>query len=369
MGNEVDRSIEFVEGLKRQWMAMIDALVDPLMIVRDDYIILKANLALAKMNNTSSFGDVIGQKCYEVFAGRKTPCNGCRMHEAGEKKQAKHGSLDEVDGKRYFETVSQPVFDLTGELEGVVQVYRDRTDARRMQSQLLQSEKLASIGLLAGGIAHEINNPLGGILIFSQMLLREMDKLSPHYQDVVEIESATQRCKEIVERLLDFARQRPEKIEAIQNVRMFEVMASALKFAMVVPQAKKVEIKHIWQNQDITIAAHTNKTIQVFLNLLQNAIQAMKKGGTLTIRQREVVDSSIEYVVIDIEDTGMGMDVATLNHIFDPFFTTKEPGEGTGLGLAICYGIMQEFDGRLSVVSEIGKGTTFSAWFPKNRLQ
>ena len=369
MGKEVDKSLEFVEGLKRQWMAMIDALVDPLMIVRDDYVILKANLALAKMNHKSNFGDVLGQKCYEVFAGRKMPCNGCRMQEAGKTRQAIHGTLDEIGGKRYFETVSQPVFDLNGELEGVVQLYRDRTDARRMQSQLLQSEKLASIGLLAGGIAHEINNPLGGILIFSQMLLREMDKASPHYQDVIEIESATQRCKEIVERLLDFARQRPEKLEVLQNVRIFDVVSSALKFAMVAPQAKKVELKQNWQNQDVTVPAIANKTIQVFLNLLQNAIQAMKRGGTLTIRQYEAIEASIPYVVIDIEDTGMGMDAATLNHIFDPFFTTKEPGEGTGLGLAICYGIMQEFEGRLSVVSEVGKGTTFSAWFPKNSVK
>ena len=187
MGQELDKSLEFVEGLKRQWMAMIDALVDPLMIVTEDYVILKANLALAKMNHKSNFGEVLGQKCYEVFAGRKTPCHGCRMQEAGRMRKAVHGTLDDIGGKLYFETVSQPVFDLNGELEGVVQLYRDRTEARRMQSQLLQSEKLASIGLLAGGIAHEINNPFGGILIFSQMLLREMDKLSHHYQDVIEL--------------------------------------------------------------------------------------------------------------------------------------------------------------------------------------
>ena len=366
MSEKVDKSLEFVEGLKRQWMAMIDALVDPLMIVREDYVILKANLALAKMNHNTNFGEVLGQKCYEVFAGRKSPCPGCRMQVAGTARKATHGLLEDIRGDRYFETVSQPVFDLSGALEGVVQVYRDRTDARRMQGQLLQSEKLASIGLLAGGIAHEINNPLGGILIFSQMLLREMDKSSPHYQDVVEIENATQRCKEIVERLLDFARQRPEKPEALQIVRLFDVVANALKFAMVAPQAKKVDVKQVWQNQDIAITANTNKAIQVFLNLFQNAIQAMRKGGTLIIRQREVTESDLGYIVVEIEDTGKGMDPHTLKHIFDPFFTTKEPGEGTGLGLAICYGIMQEFKGRLSVVSEVGSGTTFSAWFPKN---
>jgi two-component system NtrC family sensor kinase len=362
---EHEKALEFVEGLKRQWMAMIDALVDPLMIVREDYTILKANRALAQMYGKQSVKEVLGLKCYTVFAARTSPCPGCQLKIAAKTQVATHGTLDEIREGRYFETVSQPVFDSEGSLEGVVQLYRDRTDARRMQNQLLQSEKLASIGLLAGGVAHEINNPLGGILIFSQMILREMDKSSPHYSDVVEIENATQRCKEIVERLLDFARQRPEKPGALKDVSLVEVVDRALKFASVGPNANKADVKQNWKNPEAIVKADSNKLIQVFLNLLQNAIHAIKKGGKIIIRDREVTEDKIDYIVVDIEDSGSGMAPHTLKRIFDPFFTTKEPGEGTGLGLAICYSIMTEFKGKLTVKSELGVGTIFSVWFPK----
>ena len=145
--------LRFVEDLKRQWMSTIDALVDPLMIVGKDYSIKKANVAMARMGGLE-VKEVIGKKCHQVFAGRKTPCPGCKMLENTTKSETTTFELEGVRGDRYYESSSQPFYDFDGNLDGMVHVYRDRTEAKRMHAQLSQQEKLASIGLLAGGVAH-----------------------------------------------------------------------------------------------------------------------------------------------------------------------------------------------------------------------
>jgi two-component system, NtrC family, sensor kinase len=356
--------VRFVEELKRQWMATIDALVDPLMIVRQDYTISKANRALAQLAG-HEVKDLIGKKCHEVFAGKKKPCKGCKLMDASEQKTPTHFSLEQVRGDRYFEVTSQPIFDSKGSIEGIVQVYRDRTEAKQMQEQLAQAEKLASIGLLAGGIAHEINNPLGGILIFSQMLLRELPKESPHYPDVQEIEAATQRCKGIVESLLEFARTRPANSKAVLGpVTVDEAAKTALRFAKVHPDVRNVEVVEDWHDNGAMVTGDRNKLVQVFLNLIQNAFQAMPDGGTLTLRSSVKSKGGRRLGYFEVEDTGVGIPPEYIKTIFDPFFTTKDPGEGTGLGLAICYGIVNDLGGSIEAESKVNVGTKFRVILP-----
>ena len=221
--------------------------------------------------------------------------------------------------------------------------------------------------MLAGGIAHEINNPLGGILIFSQMLLREIPKNSPHYEDVVEIESATQRCKAIVESLLDFARQRSQlkKRDAVDETDASEAAKTALRFAKVgMKSAHLIEIIEEWNATDNMVEADRNRMIQLFLNLIQNAAQAMPDGGTLTLRSGNSKKGEKREIWLEVEDSGVGIPATLLKKIFDPFFTTKDPGEGTGLGLAICYGIVQDMGGKLTVESKINVGTRFKIVLP-----
>ena len=210
-----DELIKFVEDLKHQWMTTIDAIIDPLCIVNENYEIIKANKAMAKHGKYSHVKKTIGLKCHKVFAGRDTPCEGCKVHQAFNAKKPINYTLD-INNK-FFEVTSQPIIDREKKFSGVVQSYRDRTRSKKLQDQLLQSEKLASIGLLAGGVAHEINNPLGGILVFSQMLLREFQEESPHREDLLEIENAALRCREIVNRLLEFARHQPSETKRIKK--------------------------------------------------------------------------------------------------------------------------------------------------------
>jgi len=359
--------IGFVEDLKRQWMATIDALIDPLMIVGNDYVIQKANKAMATRAGVH-VRDIVGKKCHQVFAKRSTPCPGCKMKTAAKSHEAQTFALPEIIKDKHFEATSQPIFDTKGKLEGVVQVYRDRTEAKNLERQLLQNEKLASIGLLAGGIAHEINNPLGGIMIFAQMLLREIAKDDPHYKDVDEIHNAAQRCKAIVENLLDFARQRPARNPAKEDeIDVVETVKTALRFAKVGLHRHDVQIDEDWQVTPVPLTFDRNKAIQLFLNLIQNALQAMPDGGHLRLRSFIAKKSTGDVAVVEIEDTGVGIGGDDVKKIFDPFFTTKEPGEGTGLGLAICYGIVQDMGGHISVKSAVNHGSTFRLEIPAQR--
>lgn len=354
-------TIEFVEFLKQRWMSTVDAIVDPLMIIDRDYEVIQANRALSHHSGVD-IKNLIGMKCYKAFAGRSSPCPGCKILRTLEERRDHHFELTDTVDQKYFEVTTQPIIDTEGNLEGALHIYRDRTQAKQLQNQLIQSEKLASIGLLAGGIAHEINNPLGGILIFSQMLLKEMDQKSTHYQDIVEIEAATQRCKSIVENLLDFARQQPSiqnPKSQIEEVDVREALQSALKFGCVGGAADNIEIHENISSDAMMVQGNRNKTIQVFLNLIQNALHAMPNGGKLELKAYVDEQDTRSMAIVEVTDTGIGIAADELKKIFDPFYTSKSEGLGTGLGLSICHGIVEDMGGRIEVQSKVNHGSTF----------
>ncbi len=356
--------LHFVEDLKRQWVETIDALPDPFMMVTSDYKIQKANATMAQIAD-KDIKSIIGQTCYKVFADRSTPCEGCDLKAQTQSKDIQIYEIHNKHNDRYYEVVSK-TSRLKGRSDGdsVLHLYRDRTDIMRLEHQLAHKEKLASLGQLAGGFAHEINNPLGGIIVFAQMLLREIDPKSSHYQDIQEIENAAQRCKVIVEGMLDFSRQRPAK-RVMEKVNFHQAIESAVKFAEV---GHKLRGKHSIVS-DLDAAIHEglgdhNKLIQVILNLCTNGIQAMPNGGTLTVATSNSGSSSKKQLEIRVTDEGHGIKKEHLKKIFDPFFTTKEPGQGTGLGLSIVHGIVEDMGGKIFVESTGRKGTTFTVVLP-----
>lgn len=363
-----EASVAFVERIKRRWMATVDAIIDPLMMIDRDYTIIQANQALAKQAKTE-VTKVVGSKCFRMFAGRDSPCPGCKLQESFSSEGNTSFELNGIAGGRHFEVSAQVIHEISGQIEGVLNIYRDRTLAKQLQSQLIQNEKLASIGLLAGGIAHELNNPLAGILLFSQMLLRTVDKDAVYRQDVEEIENAAKRCKTIVDSLLAFARQQPigADSENSEVIAIHDALTSALRFSTAGGKANKHEIINRCDlTQEYKTIGSRNRIIQVFLNLIQNALQAMPNGGTLTLRSRQSSDGN--WNIVDIEDTGVGISATNLKKVFDPFYTSKPEGEGTGLGLSICHGIIEEIGGKIEVKSKVKKGTCFSIFFP-NRNQ
>ncbi len=232
---------------------------------------------------------------------------------------------------------------------------------KQAQAQLVQSGKLAAVGQLAAGVAHEINNPLTTISGFSEIVLRELPAESILRSDVQLIFREAQRARDVVRRLLDFARQSEphrDSVDLNELVRDTVILmrnAAAVRGVLVV---ERYTSDLPWVYVDV------NQFKQVVLNLLNNAVQAMPNGGRLTIgvglRDRE----TRRGIAIQVEDSGVGIPRENLERIFEPFYTTKSPDEGTGLGLAVSYRIVHEHDGMIEVESEVGQGTTFTVWIP-----
>jgi two-component system, NtrC family, sensor kinase len=231
-------------------------------------------------------------------------------------------------------------------------------ELQRVQDQLIRAGKMAALGELAAGVAHEINNPLTGVLTFSSLMLRKVDENHPWKKDLENIVQQTTRCRNIVRGLLDFARQRkPDKKEwDIQTLLDNTV-------SLVEKQARFQNIKMVkeFKTGIPLLFVDADQIQQVFMNILLNAADAMAgNGGTLTIK----TDLKNKMAEVSFTDTGVGMTKEHLSKLFAPFFTTKEIGKGTGLGLAISYGIIQSHNGDIEVESEVEKGSTFRIKLP-----
>jgi len=228
-----------------------------------------------------------------------------------------------------------------------------------MQAHLIQSEKLASLGKLAAGIAHEINNPLGGVLIYSHLLLEDTDENSPYYENLKKIVKETSRCKEIVKGLLEFAR--PKEPE-MSLVNINEIVERSLSIMECQALFQNIIIKKSYVSNLPKIVADSAQLQQVFVNIILNAAEAMDGNGILTISTSLNGDGM--FIEIKFSDTGHGIKEEDQKRLFEPFFTTKEVGKGTGLGLAISYSIIQKHQGTIEVKSEVGKGSTFNVGLP-----
>jgi len=225
--------------------------------------------------------------------------------------------------------------------------------------QLVSSEKMASLGKLAAGIAHEINNPLGGILIYSSLLMEDLPEDDSKRGDLSRIVQEAGRCKEIVKSLLEFARQTEPKMEPTDINR---AITEGLFF--LENQALFHNIQIVKQLDPFLpfVQGNAGQLKQVFMNIIINAAEAMHGNGTLTIVTSSARDRKL--VLVEFTDTGEGIPEENLTRIFDPFFTTKDVGKGTGLGLSTSYGIVETHGGRIKVKSKVGEGTTFTIELP-----
>ncbi len=226
------------------------------------------------------------------------------------------------------------------------------------QDQLVQSEKLASLGQLAAGVAHELNNPLGTILLYADTLLKEIDEQHQHHADLKMVVSETKHCKRIVADLLNFARQQQV---IVQPTDVNELFRELIELAPRRVKTVKIDFVAELDPHLPKIEADPAQLRQVLLNLMTNGVEAMPQGGTLTVRTRTGPPG---MVTIEIQDTGVGIPSENLGKLFTPFFTTKPIGKGTGLGLAIVYGIIKMHRGQISVKSQEGQGTTFTIQLP-----
>lgn len=279
------------------------------------------------------------------------------------------------DGSLYTEEMTiTPVRQTQGEISHFIAIKQDITDRKKLQQEILQSQKIQSIGTLAGGIAHDFNNILAIILIYASLLERSADYTREKILESSRaITRAVERGKELVRQILTFARKTDVVFEPMSVVDLIHELLSMLKvtFPRVITFAENID-------EGIPfIFADRAQIHQVILNLYVNARDAMPHGGTITIKVEQQTMEHVQksfpaaeqdsYICISVTDTGEGIDKAIVPRIFDPFFTTKEMGKGTGLGLAVVYGVLQSHHGYVDVESERGRGTIFRLYFPVPR--
>lgn len=255
-------------------------------------------------------------------------------------------------------------FELTRTKDAMLNMLEDLDASHRelktLHSQLLQAEKMSAVGRLAAGVAHEINNPLSGVLGFAQVLLREIPEENPWREDVMKIEEGARRCKKIVSHLLTFSRQEEFNLEVID---IGEVIDSTLSLCENQILLEKIRIIKEYGENLPMLRIGVPQMEQVFLNLITNAIQAMPEGGELKISTR--LRNRGDFVEISFADTGEGIKKEILPKIFEPFFTTREVGKGTGLGLSVSYEIVKRHNGTIRAESDgEGKGACFTVVLP-----
>lgn len=263
-----------------------------------------------------------------------------------------------LSDKQEIQTAHEKLVYMNQNLEKMV---KDRTEALALtEKQMAQADRLASIGQLASGIAHEINNPLGVILGYTQLLIRSEPSGTERYDDLKTIEKHVQNCKTVVEGLLNFARtSKPLK----EFVRIHDIIDDVLNFICPRSESDPVRIDKVYDPNVPVLYLDEKKIRQVFMNLIMNARHAVGAGGgTITISTQS--DPVKQKIVIRIADTGYGIEKQNLTRIFDPFFTTKPVGEGTGLGLSVSYGIIRNHGGEITAESEPGKGASFIVILP-----
>lgn len=360
--SEAGRLIEVISRGKYQWQTTFDTISDPVMIVDEDFRIVRANLGMARVAG-KDIRKIIGKRCYVVFARRKARCVGCPLADALEGSRPISSRLEDEIYKREYIANAFPFADEVDGKESVVVHYRDITEEKRLQQELIQQEKMVAIGMLAGGVAHEINNPLGGIIAFSQLIKRDLKDDDPLYGDIEEIETAALRCKKIVQDLLDFSRVSAGKKKHWLDVN--PLIEKVIPFIKMELRSLNINLNTKFAEGLSRIYGDANRLEQVFLNLLTNACQSMSQGGRLGVKTYSSDDNSA--ICVEVTDTGCGIPKEDRSRVFDPFFTTKRPGKGTGLGLSISYRIIREHGGKIKVSSQPGRGSAFTVYLPTVR--
>jgi len=277
--------------------------------------------------------------------------------------------------KRIIRIYTGPMRSDADAVIGRVWMVRDVTEQQRLEEQLLQSQKMESIGTLAGGIAHDFNNLLTGILGYSSILLREIMPDDPHYKAIRAIDASAQRAAELTQGLLAFSRRRETKM---RSLRLNVVIRETVRLlGRTIPN--QIELVQDLAGDLPCIRGDAMQLEQVIMNLCVNARDAMKDGGKLILRTANadlsartlpvgVENQSKQFVLLSIQDTGCGMPEEIMERIFEPFFTTKGAGEGTGLGLALAYGIVRSHGGFIEVASSPGQGSRFDLYFPPSTV-
>lgn len=349
MENEVNRQTEELVESEAKYRSLVENAEDFIFTVDSNGKFQSMNSFALNFFNCRS-EEYIGRRLSSLFPEEMSQILQAfirTVFESG-KSIRKESGFDLDRGQILIDANMVPVRNENGGVISVLCIARDITEDKKIERHLIHTEKLASLGILAAGVAHEINNPLGVILGFSDLMLRKKDKSSQEYKDLKIIERQGFHCKEIVENLLSFVRTGEDN--GYHHTDLNLCLEAAIKI-----------VKHRFEKEGIFLSLEFSDTIpsvkgdsrklqQVFLNLINNAADAMPEGGKLTIRT--FMDTHLHMVAAQFQDEGMAIEDKDIDQIFDPFFTTKSEGRGTGLGLFVSYGIITGFGGIMECKSQ-----------------
>jgi two-component system, NtrC family, sensor kinase len=362
-----------LEQERQKIQAVLDGISDVLAVVSPDFRILSVNPVFHRI-----YGDnnPEGRRCYRVFRGREVPCDPCPLKEARDNDcVSRQGAIYPVSGQnRQFEITASPIHDPDGALYGVLLLKRDVTLEKQYQANYYHAEKMATVGLLAAGVAHEINNPLTAIGGFAEGLDRRIPKLAARLgneeadrellDDVNEyvetIRNECRRCRDIVGSLLTFSPRRRAEFTSVDINRIIHGVLRLLHHQL---KRYPPDLIRLDLDPDLDPARGVDAELrQVVLNLVLNALDAVEPTeGIITLQTRRIDDDRIRLSVID---TGCGIDPENLDKLFEPFFTTKPVGKGIGIGLATCCNIIKQHEGEITADIRKGYGAVFTVTLP-----
>ncbi|MFA6682348.1 MAG: GNAT family N-acetyltransferase, partial [Sphaerochaeta sp.] len=343
---------------KNKMEAIFNGIASPVCLIDIDYTIQEANTAAVAFygNNRK---DLIGNKCYRAFFQRPRPCQFCQaldcMHNGAV--QETEATIKEKIFSFQFHNVKVP----ENSKKVFIEIINDITEQKNLQEELVRTEKMAGIGTLAAGIAHELNNPLAGILGTAEIMLSEVEQSHVHHEYLEDILAYSKTAADVIKELSLYSRKEKDASEKDHSLELVRILEFSLRLALRGIDSQNIDVRRNYHALPY-LEANESKLQQLFLNFIVNAIQAMDGNGILTLSCMENDD----LIIVKVADTGCGIADEDLNQIFTPFFTTKAPGAGTGLGLSNCYTIVEKMGGRIRVKSEMGVGTEFTTIFPVN---
>ena len=352
-----------ISEMKNYLQSVFDGITDLISVQDASFNIQKYNQATGisffqdHLSSQKSFENSTDSgKCYTRYFNRESACSDCPAFMSMESNRSHTAEIG--SNSRYFQVSTYPVKDGFNRISSFIEVIKDITERKELEQRLIESVKLAGIGTLAAGVAHEINNPLSIILGFAQTMLKDLPQENELHKDLRIVEQEATRCAKVVKDLLTFAR--PGKMEKSET-NLTELMQTSISLLRHFIRKNEISVEEDYSADVPLLWIDTKKMQQVFINVLLNAIEAMPRGGRLKVRI--CIDQAAEMIRIDIADTGSGIPEDSLTKIFEPFYTTKS-NKGTGLGLSICRSIIKEHLGSIGVNSAKNEGTTVTMRFP-----
>jgi PAS domain S-box-containing protein len=363
---DITKRKEMDEALKHaaeEWRRTFDSINDAVCIISGDFQILRANRAFAEMYHVA-FSQAIGRRCYEVTGEKEGPVEGCPHQETLRTAKPAKSEFFMQEKGTYVEISTSPILDEKGKVVGSVHITRDITEQKKQNERLMSTDRLASLGELAAGTAHEFNNPLTSIIVLSELLMEKGPE--DMREDLTLINNEARRAANVARNLLAFGgKHTPIK----QLYQVNSVIEDVLELRAYEHKSSNIDIRRHLATDIPEIMLDYFQMQQVFMNIIINAEYFMNEAhnrGTLTVTTQKENGT----VRISFADDGPGITPENLNRIFDPFFTTKEAGKGTGLGLSICHSIVADHGGQTYVRSQLGKGTTIFIELPiENRTR